>query len=75
MLHGSLVLAPLPPACAPWAPLSPLRKVIMQLPGRPMWNAQRPLPSRNQSALKCVVTHTPSSTMDLSRRDFSYGAR
>ncbi|CAK1549670.1 unnamed protein product [Leptosia nina] len=58
-----------PPPARPLRPRAPLRKIIMQLPGRPMWNVLRPRPARNQSVLKCVVTHTPSITMDYSCRD------
>ncbi|CAG4973166.1 unnamed protein product [Colias eurytheme] len=40
--------AALRPPPAQWLrPRAPLRKIIMQLPGRPMWNALRPQPARN----------------------------
>lgn len=74
LLHAPL--APAPPAHLP-QPALPCEKIIMQSPGRPVWNARQPLATRNQCTFKCVETHTPSITMDLSCRetDFSWGGR
>lgn len=60
-----------------FTPALPCEKIIMQSPGRPVWNARQPLTTRNQSTFKCVETHTPSIMMDLLCRetDFSWSDR